>query len=83
LFYPKLQPPEFSCTDVGATSLRLHYYSHRPGLTDFVVGLVQGLGKLFNTPVKWTLVQSKADGADHDIFEIHWSPIDLQGNHGD
>jgi hypothetical protein len=82
LFYPKLQPPEFSCTDVGETSLRLHYFSHRPGLTDFVVGLVQGLGKLFKTPAKAALVQSKAAGADHDIFEVTWAPTKAQESHG-
>jgi Haem-NO-binding len=82
LFYPKLQPPEFSCTDVGETSLRLHYFSHRPGLTDFVVGLVQGLGTLFETTAKATLVQSKAAGADHDIFEVTWISNDLQAAHG-
>jgi hypothetical protein len=81
LFYPKLQPPEFSCTDVEETSLRLHYFSHRPGLTDFVVGLVQGLGKLFETTATATLVQSKADGADHDIFEVTWIPNELQAAH--
>jgi hypothetical protein len=74
LFYPKLLPPEFACTDIGETSLRLHYFSHRPGLTDFVVGLVQGLGKLFETTAKATLIQSKAAGADHDIFEVTWAP---------
>ena len=38
-----------------------------PGLADFVVGLVQGLGKLYQTPATAKLVESKADGADHDV----------------
>jgi hypothetical protein len=82
LFFPKLQPPEFTCTDVGANSLRLHYFTHRPGLTDFVVGLVQGLGKLFEEVATATLVQSKAAGADHDIFEVTWTSSKAQGSHG-
>lgn len=73
MIYPKLQPPRFECRDVGEDSLRLHYFTHRPGLADFVVGLVQGLGKLYQTPATATLVESKAEGADHDVFEVRWT----------
>lgn len=72
LLYPQLQPPEFTCTDVTETSLRLHYFTQRPGLTDFVDGLLQGLGKLYDTPVSIELTASRADGADHDIFDVSW-----------
>jgi hypothetical protein len=72
LIYPKLQPPEFFCTDLQENSLRLHYLSHRPGLTDFVVGLVRGLGTLFQTPTTVALTESKSAGAEHDVFEITW-----------
>jgi hypothetical protein len=81
LIYPKLQPPTFSCTDVQEHSLRLHYITHRPGLTNFVVGLVQGLGKLFETPATATLVASKAAGADHDVFEVNWTLRDANTPH--
>ena len=73
LIYPKLEPPSFECSDVQAHSLRLHYFTLRPGLTDFVVGLVQGLGKLYDTPATAALVESKAAGADHDVFEVKWA----------
>ncbi|OYW77346.1 MAG: heme NO-binding protein [Verrucomicrobia bacterium 12-59-8] len=73
MIYPKLQPPRFECSDVGESSLTLHYFTHRSGLTDFVVGLVQGLGKLYSTPAMVTLVAAKSEGADHDVFEVHWS----------
>jgi hypothetical protein len=73
MIYPKLQPPRFECTDVGEDSLTLHYHTHRPGLADFVVGLVQGLGKLYHTPANATLLASKAAGADHDIFDVRWT----------
>lgn len=73
MIYPNLRPPSFECTDIGEHSLRLHYLTHRSGLTDFVVGLVQGLGKLYKTPATATLVESKAAGADHDVFEVRWT----------
>ncbi len=73
LIYPKLQPPEFKCTDVGENSLKLHYFTHRPGLVDFVVGLLTGLGELYSTPVTVTLLEAKENGADHDVFEVSWA----------
>ena len=75
LIFPKLQPPHFECTDVTDRSLKLHYYSHRQGLAPFVVGLMQGLGKKFKTPVMVQRVDRKEQGADHDIFEVTWKPL--------
>ncbi|MGJ0505855.1 MAG: heme NO-binding domain-containing protein [Methylocystis sp.] len=72
LIYPQLRPPEFACTDIGETSLRLHYFTERPGLTSFMVGLLQGLSKLYETPLEIALVASKDAGASHDIFEVAW-----------
>lgn len=40
LLMPELQPPSFRCVELTPTTLRLHYYSHRPGLTPMVEGLV-------------------------------------------
>ncbi len=74
MIFPKLQPPRFQCTDVTDQSLKLHYISHRPGLAPFVVGLMQGLGKMFRTPVTVRLVEAKAQGADHDVFDVVWTP---------
>jgi len=73
MIFPKLQPPRFECTDVTADSLRLHYVTHRDGLTPFVVGLLQGLGKMYSTPVTVRLAESRAAGADHDVFDVRWS----------
>ena len=73
MIYPKLQPPRFECSDVGENSLHLHYFTHRQGLTDFVIGLVQGLGKLYSTPATAKTIATKADGADHDVFEVSWT----------
>lgn len=73
MIYPNLQPPRFECTDVKENSLRLHYHTHRPGLTWFVVGLVQGLGKLYATPATCEILERKEAGAHHDMFSVNWS----------
>lgn len=72
LIFPHLQPPRFVCTDQTETSLRLHYYSQRPDLTPFVRGLLRGLGDMFATPLSITQEAARADGADHDIFDLAW-----------
>ena len=72
MIFPNLQPPRFHCSDVTGDSLALHYHSHRPGLTDFVVGLLQGLATLFETQAEIQITQRKSEGADHDVFLIRW-----------
>lgn len=74
MIFPKLQPPHFECTDITERSLNLHYHSHRKGLAPFVVGLMQGLGKKFATPVTIRQTAVKSQDADHDIFEVNWTP---------
>lgn len=71
LSFPQLQPPSIKCTDVQADSLRLHYYSTRPGLAPMVIGLVKGLGKRFNEEIDITQTMNRDQGADHDEFFIH------------
>lgn len=74
MIFPNLQPPRFHCTDITEHSLRLHYISHRPGLAPFVVGLMHGLGKMFQTPTTVTQTEFKSQGADHDVFDVKWTP---------
>jgi hypothetical protein len=74
MIFPKLQPPRFHVSDVMEYSLKLHYFTNRPGLTPFVVGLLQGLGTMFSIPVRAQLVESKVLGADHDVFLAEWEP---------
>lgn len=69
--FPDLRPPSFRCSDTTARSLRLHYYSHRSGLAPFVVGLVKGLGRRFETPVRVDVARARDDdGGDHDVFMV-------------
>lgn len=72
LIYPKLTPPEFKVSNISDTSMHLHYISSREGLQEFVRGLIQGLGILFNTPVTVDLIQSRESGSSHEIFKISW-----------
>jgi hypothetical protein len=75
LLFPNLHPPTFKVSDLTESTLHLHYYSHRPGLAPFVVGLVRGLGQRFNTPVTTTLLSSREQGLDHDTFLVSWGDV--------
>ena len=72
MMFPHLEPPHFSVTELTSESLKLHYRSKRPGLTSFVIGLLRGLGKMFETEVETVLLCSKDAGGDHDIFAVSW-----------
>lgn len=72
LVYPNLTPPEFKVSDVQDRSLHMHYHSKREGLQEFVRGLLQGLGKLYETPVDIDLIQSRNSGSTHEIFKVSW-----------
>lgn len=73
MMFPKLQPPTFECIDLGPMELRLHYRSHRRGLSAFVIGLLEGLGEMFEVRVTITHEERLDDGADHDVFHVSWS----------
>ena len=73
MIFPALQPPEFQCTDAAPGQLRLHYRSHRRGLSAFVIGLLHGLAEMFAVTAEVTHEQSRDAGADHDVFRITWN----------
>jgi len=72
--FPALRPPSFWCTDVGDGQLRLHYQSEREGLAPMVVGLVKGLGGVFNTPVTVSHVVPRGSGT-HDEFHVTYGDV--------
>ena len=53
-------------------SLNLHYFSERDGLAPMVVGLLEGLGPLYNVRVGIEQTQQKAEGDDHDVFALQF-----------
>jgi hypothetical protein len=73
LLYPNLKPPTFRVTDLAPTSLHLHYFSSRPGLQPFVIGLVKGLAEKYTSSVHITTLRSRETGADHEEFLVDWS----------
>lgn len=72
LVYPKLTPPEFKVEMQEENNVKVHYFSKREGLQGFVKGLLQGLGKMYNTPCTVQMVQSRASGAPNDAFMVSW-----------
>ena len=73
MIFSKLQPPRFKVSDITEHSLHLHYFTQRAGLAPFVIGLVKGLGKMFQTPIKsMRLIGARDQGADHDLFLNEW-----------
>lgn len=72
--FPQLQPPLFSCRQHSPGRVLLHYRSHRSSdLAPFVVGMLDGLGSRFHTPIEVRHQTRRADGADHDEFLVAWS----------
>ncbi len=72
MIYPKLTPPEFKISDVKENSLHVHYHSKREGLKEFTKGILSGLGKMYETPVEIDEVQSRDEGATHEIYKVSW-----------
>ncbi|MBL0316187.1 MAG: heme NO-binding domain-containing protein [Flavobacteriales bacterium] len=72
MMYPKLSPPEFKVTDIQEQDLKLHYISTRKGLSDFVYGLISGLGKFYQTETNIEYLESKEAPGTYDIFRISW-----------
>jgi hypothetical protein len=78
MIFPNLDPPRFECTEVTEHSLVLHYHTHRSGLAPFVIGLLDGLSTMFDTPITVEQNLCKSEGATHDRFLIQWSPVAVE-----
>ncbi len=72
MIYPNLTPPEFKVSDITENSINVHYHSTREGLKDFTRGILNGLGKMYNTEVEVKEVQSRDEGATHEIYNVSW-----------
>ena len=72
LMYPKLTPPEFKVSEVGDQSIVVHYFSKRKGLQEFVRGLLQGLGIMYQVEAIIELIESRENGHDHEVFKVSW-----------
>ena len=72
LTFPNLKPPRFEYSDRHADRITMHYFSHRPGLSVYVQGLLSGIAKLYDTPAQITQTHFKDNGADHDEYLVCW-----------
>lgn len=75
LLMPELRPPSFRCVELTPTSLRLDYWSQRPGLAPMVVGLVEGLAELLGATATVTALHTADDEHDHDAFLVDHQPL--------
>lgn len=66
---PELQPPRFVVEEGDSGGTLLHYYSHRPGMTPLVVGILEGLSEKYEQPIA-VAVYPRGSRSDHDEFEI-------------
>lgn len=73
LLYPELKPPSFQCTEMNKDGMLLHYRSHRIGMAPLVVGLLQGLSKMFATPLSIEHVCHEDVQGTHDVFQLKFS----------
>jgi hypothetical protein len=73
LSFPDLRPPAFAVKHNG-DAVVVEYRSDRPGLAPFVMGLIEGIGTLFNESVTATQVASKDAGAPCDAFLVRAVP---------
>lgn len=73
LMYPKLSPPEFKVDKLADKQFRVHYFSKRPALQEFMRGLLLGLATYFKVDATVDLIQSREQGFDNEIFDISWN----------
>lgn len=82
LSMPDLRPPSFVCEQRNDGQIRLEYRSDRQGLAPMVIGLLNGLGELFELELTVTQTVDRIDGADHDEFLIDHAPAKLMAASG-
>ena len=70
LAFPDLKPPRFRVSESTDAGLTLHYFSHRPGLSALVTGLVKGLASRFGREVEVTPFRTGDGEEAHDAFKI-------------
>lgn len=75
LSMPELRPPSFVCEQLSETRIRLEYWTHRGGLADMVLGLLDGLAEMYNVSIVVERSVCRERGNDHDEFVITYHPI--------
>jgi hypothetical protein len=78
--FPSLVPPSFETEEPAPGTIHLHYHSQREGLAPMVIGLVEGLGDRFDTPVDVDQLAWRSEGDDHDVFEVRFDEPQTPGS---
>lgn len=76
--FTNLVPPSFLCEEIDTNTVRMHYHTSRSGLCSMVTGLLQGLGKHFNTQVEIDHPVCARNQADHCEFVVRVGPPDAR-----
>lgn len=64
-------PPEFQVEDVDQDRYHIHYISQREGLNSFVVGLLQGLARRFDSTLEIHSQKSlPVASGTHTVFDV-------------
>jgi len=74
--FPELCPPSFNCKEIDPGELRVAYMSERVGLEPMVIGLLEGLGKHFKTPVEVTMVGEATEPGTPAEFLVRYGMAD-------
>lgn len=72
LAFPGVTMPQFRSEPAGDGALRVHYFSPRPGLAPFVLGVLEGIGAMYGEPILVRQVESREGGASHDVFLVEF-----------
>lgn len=76
-FHSKLLPllqnvdtPELITERINPKKIHLHYYSYRTGMIHFLIGILEGISKIYQTPISIEVQDNQSINNQHDIIEI-------------
>ena len=72
--HENLRPPSFKCEEINEHCLRFEYHSFREGLSNVVMGIIQGLGKHHEVLPEIEHTKARAE-CGFDEFIINYKPI--------
>lgn len=70
--YTELKPPSFLCEEIDDSTLKLEYHSNRPGLAQFVIGLLLGLGERFEINIEVEHIGIIGDNENSHEYKIKY-----------
>lgn len=65
-----IDPPELVVEKITSKKILLHYYSNRTGMIQFLIGILEGIAQIYQTPISIEVQDSQPIDMHHDIIEI-------------